>query len=659
MRLSSLSIYNLRSIKGIQAIDLSSGLDVFIGQNDSGKSTILYALDFFFNDRNCLFRDDQNNKNDLSFNGERHVIDEGMTIEPDEIGVICRFQLSEVDLAQSGSELAKLCNGGVLSVLKKCCLDSRFDPATGRGGKKPTAYFSLTDSFDKEEFNNLAQVGESELIQLMDKYSIPKESVVNRNNVGKPENVERVESLLKYARLHEKSTATFVKLSFSPHQDPVWPEFSLIDTKTSLDGKHKIIEDAFKKLDAKIESKHKPAIDEMKKDTKTEYDQITEKIRDYAKKNYIPQIEEFSAQPIVKLSVGRDLIMKRVGQKDSSHFDLQGDGTKRRMMVAILQTSATIIKELSQAESRNEDPSSTSVEYVPLKIWAFDEPELHLHPGAQRDLYNSFRNFQSEGGFQVICSTHSTTFVNNANLTSVHLISLNEDLETTEHVKDQNVDKIIRQSLGVKNSDIFYSNLTIVVEGATEQSAFPIIFQKLFGQDLASVGIVLIDGGGWTGSKERVDFLIENLVDAICLFDMDVKASLGNELNEYEDKHTVYFIGTADFEDAFDNEVWLKVLSSEFNVEAEGASIWSHEVLDTERGKIVSGLDDKNKKFLRLIENYYRKKCLEYNLDGEGHPLTFDKKEIGVKLATTAIELDRIPESMIAFVAAIRTKVHG
>ena len=49
MQVVNASIYNLRSINKLEEIDLSSGLDVFIGQNDCGKSTILYGLDFFFN----------------------------------------------------------------------------------------------------------------------------------------------------------------------------------------------------------------------------------------------------------------------------------------------------------------------------------------------------------------------------------------------------------------------------------------------------------------------------------------------------------------------------------------------------------------------------------------------------------------------------------
>src|SRR6201995_4244318 len=102
--------------------------------------------------------------------------------------------------------------------------------------------------------------------------------------------------------------------------------------------------------------------------------------------------------------------MKSAGQKAASHFDLQGDGTKRRMMVSILQASASIVSGLD-APSSEGDKASDPEEYLPLKIWAFDEPEMHLHPGAQRDLYNSFTKFKSEG-FQIVCSTHSTVFVN-------------------------------------------------------------------------------------------------------------------------------------------------------------------------------------------------------------------------------------------------------
>jgi len=50
MRLKSLSLYQFRGYKKETVITFDKNLTGLIGKNDSGKSTILEALDHFFND---------------------------------------------------------------------------------------------------------------------------------------------------------------------------------------------------------------------------------------------------------------------------------------------------------------------------------------------------------------------------------------------------------------------------------------------------------------------------------------------------------------------------------------------------------------------------------------------------------------------------------
>ncbi len=273
-------------------------------------------------------------------------------------------------------------------------------------------------------------------------------------------------------------------------------------------------------------------------------------------------------------------------------------------------------------------------------------------------MINSFHRFKSDG-FQIVCSTHSTVFVNSSELDSVHLIHLNEDFESIQLIKNKDIEQIIKQSLGVKNSDVFFSNIFVVVEGSTEQAAFPIIYEHIEEMEVDAAGITLIDGNGWETSKEKIDFLIGSLGNAICLFDNDVNFAIGKELTEYIESRTVFFIGTADFEDAFSNDVWLSVLLEFYNLEeGEGTSVWSLETLETLRKDIAPDGKDKNKKFFRLIENYYRRNCSILDVNGNGiHPISFDKKELGVHLANTAVKLGQIPEPFMQIIDEIRRRL--
>ena len=62
MRIESIKIKNFRSYKEETVIDLED-LTVLVGKNDIGKSTILEALDIFFNDGNGVTKIDKTDLN--------------------------------------------------------------------------------------------------------------------------------------------------------------------------------------------------------------------------------------------------------------------------------------------------------------------------------------------------------------------------------------------------------------------------------------------------------------------------------------------------------------------------------------------------------------------------------------------------------------------
>lgn len=655
MVIESASVYNFRSLKSVVKIDLSSGLDVFIGQNDCGKSTLLQGLNIFFDPTAACQLESGNQKNDLSFLAEKHDLEGGVSIEMDEVGILCALKLDEQDLAQA-SNLVPLAINGRITILKKCANEARYTPAKTA---KKEGYFVLTESFKNTDFNGLGSKNEKALIALLEKYPASKEFLVNANDKGKPENPERVGALLANARQTEERELRFELFSFPAKApfDAVWPEFTLIDTKTPLDGKHKVIDDAFKKIDSKIEKKFESDIGRIKDEAKEEYSLITAKITAYAKKHYIAQLEDFQAIPSVKLSVGRDLVLKRFGQKDLSHFDQQGDGTKRRMMVAILQVSASVLAEIGSEEAKKGAEERGPKAYEPLRIWAFDEPEMHLHPGAQRDLFNSFIRFRQEG-FQIICSTHSTVFVNSSDLSSVHLIELDENLCSRRIAKDPQMAELIKDSIGLRNSDVFFSNLFVIVEGATETGALPVLYEHVVGSSPYTHGISIVDGKGCSKSPEKADFFLSNLGETLCLFDNDARAGLGAKAADLESKGIIIFVGTADFEDAFEDIVWLEVLRENFPLgnPENGSDHWTPELITEIRGRI--SLTDANKKFLKLIESSYHQNIYQWGLHGGGvHPYDFDKVEIGKLIAQKAADLGKVPAAIHTFLELMSQKV--
>lgn len=645
MKLESVSIYNLRSIQKLEKINLSSGFDTFIGQNDSGKSTFLYALKNFFDfkEGNFNFENIDSKENDFSHQPLSHKYDNGLdVVNENEIGVLCEFIIEDEENFVKRSDLLDYAENNSLTILKKVSRGNIYN-------KKQFQYYVLRKMFiDDENFNKLGSLSEKELIKLMEKYPGSNEYLKNINESGKPENIERRKALFAFAKKNIEFIYDFTEFNFKKEPDDIWPTFELIDSNGDIDGSNKIVDGIFNEISKKIVDNYKTENASYKlllDNIEEGFRKVADKICEYAKLNYIRNLESVTAFPNINIKAGKELLIKRIGQKAPSHWNCQGDGTKRRLMVSILQCGK-ILKELGSSETEKQDK-----EYERLKIWAFDEPELHLHPGAQRDLFVSLKTFQTEG-YQVICSTHSTIFVDNVNLLSNHLLDLDENLNTIEIKKDESIQDLIKNNLGIKNSDIFYSNAFIIVEGQTEEIALPIIYAHLSDSSLENKGIKIICSEGCDSSFEKINAYIENFTNAIGCLDKDVEVKAG--FKGLIEKGLIKLIGKkCDFEDSFSDDVWVAILEENFVIEG---FTWSKEVIEDLRGKIE--IQSANKKLLKLIQNKYEKEYMERNSGNTDFPQKIDNKpKIGRLLAEKAIELNKIPEEINSMFEYVNTKL--
>ncbi len=73
MKLTTVKIENFRSYKNAVTINFED-LTAFVGKNDIGKSTVLEALDIFFNDGNCVIQLDKDDINKQSLSEENKEI---------------------------------------------------------------------------------------------------------------------------------------------------------------------------------------------------------------------------------------------------------------------------------------------------------------------------------------------------------------------------------------------------------------------------------------------------------------------------------------------------------------------------------------------------------------------------------------------------------
>jgi predicted ATP-dependent endonuclease of OLD family len=200
-------------------------------------------------------------------------------------------------------------------------------------------------------------------------------------------------------------------------------------------------------------------------------------------------------------------------------------------------------------------------------VICIEEPENHLHSNVQKKLFERIvEKCKCKRDTQFFITTHSRLFTALSNdLVKTYLITRSDAISRVTLVEKESQLKLIKQHLGVENSDIYLSQYVIFVEGHTEEIAIQMV-GKAMGYDEIGKEIRIIDFGG----KDRIRRLTEFLkyihyfdTEAIILADghPDLKKHI-TELKRvlsFYDKTRDYGIS---FEDLFDNKMILKAMKN-------------------------------------------------------------------------------------------------
>jgi len=213
----------------------------------------------------------------------------------------------------------------------------------------------------------------------------------------------------------------------------------------------------------------------------------------------------------------------------------KGHGLQRAVIFAILQCYAEQVTGRGASKKK-------------AMILAVEEPELYMHPMAQRTIRRVFRQI-AEGGDQVIFSTHSALLVDVAwfdeivRVESTHtatdlgpvvesrvwqlpIQTMIDDLKA-RHPEvtptEQSMRDLYSHAYHPNRSEGFFARRVLLVEGPTEHYALP-IYAEACGISLDALNIGVVDSGG-KGQMDRL-YRVFNELGIACyvLFDYD-KAS--------------------------------------------------------------------------------------------------------------------------------------
>jgi predicted ATPase len=146
-----------------------------------------------------------------------------------------------------------------------------------------------------------------------------------------------------------------------------------------------------------------------------------------------------------------------------------------------------------------------------------EEPENNLHAASQRVLAAWLRRHASDTDKQILLATHSTVFASQEERCSSYLVRLDDEEGTIVRKLEPGGEAAVKEELGIRNVDLYGYDMVVLCEGDSEGIALPIIFDVLarkHGSSLHSSGLTWRSLGG--SGKAKVDWVREflGLLDA-------------------------------------------------------------------------------------------------------------------------------------------------
>lgn len=229
----------------------------------------------------------------------------------------------------------------------------------------------------------------------------------------------------------------------------------------------------------------------------------------------VVQIEPVSRK-LNDLHKGMDISFKD-GNAAAFSVTSHGMGTRSWISFLTLGSFVDYYHNLVRKDNENAD------DYALL---AMEEPEAHLHPQAQRQIYQQLLEFKG----QKIVSTHSSDVLVQARLGDVIQFKKIDGCTTVIRFDESKFDKNEIRKIELEvirtHGDLIFSSLIVLCEGITEEQALPVFFKEFFGIDIISAGVNIIGVGG-QNYKSYLRFANELKLDW-CIFSDGEERTINN-----------------------------------------------------------------------------------------------------------------------------------
>jgi CRISPR-associated exonuclease Cas4 len=225
----------------------------------------------------------------------------------------------------------------------------------------------------------------------------------------------------------------------------------------------------------------------------------------------------------------------------------KGQGLQRALIFALVKSLA----KLTRLEASNSSEEKVSRKASKTSYFILEEPELFLHPQAQRELFESLVDL-SKVNNQIIVCTHSAAFLSLEYYKSITIIRKPSiEVGTTIFQFTQDLFPDVQQKnifnmtywINPDRGELFFSKKVVLVEGATDKTIIPHLATTLgcFRHDFT-----LLDCGSKDNIPNYVHLLNCFSIPYTVVFDKDNQSHKQTDAIDLADKVTAKIKGTID-----------------------------------------------------------------------------------------------------------------
>lgn len=551
MKIRKINIHNWRSVKDVE-ISIED-LMVFIGQNNHGKSNVLCALLFFFGAQAC---------GDLDF-----------TKGEDEAFV----QLTFGDLdAHDQAQFAKyLTAAGTITVRKQIRRGGTFEyhgyceiPVEDWLKEENVGNYTNREAVAATPLNALVPAA-GRLTQALIKEAQQAYIAANGAAVQFTYELEAA----NFLGLKSVAQGIFGEIFFIPAVKNASDEMSIKGKSIFNQLLTNVINDM---------STSNPEYIEVKRQITQLTQILNKKVADGTananRPEQITQLETLLETELASWNTTIDIEITppdvdevlRVGTNvwldDGIQTDVnrKGNGLQRQLIFALIKSWANVIKQQrDQAEAiaaaagaNAEAPRGASRS----NYFIFEEPELYLHPQAQRELYSSLKQL-SQNGNQVLLSTHSSSFLDLEMHKSICIVYKKTVAEGTKHLQctadlfaaiDDKKRFNMTYWINPDRGELFFAKKVILVEGPTDKTIIPYLAKSL---NIFRYDYTIIDCGGKDNIPMYIHLLNSFQLPHVVVYDIDHQAHKNQQAIDSADVATAGI--TARLNPAFGSSIAL------------------------------------------------------------------------------------------------------